>query len=252
LVAQQTLEAGQNYYDDNQKGIVYEREWSIDMRLLTPRAVAIGVNVGQILSYDRTRFFNVEIGNLRHPQEYRQSFDQLITPNRVSRSFIYGKQNNVYVLRGGIGEKRYFSEKAKNRGLAIGVSYQVGANLGLVKPYYLELYRSTEIGSPFVSTEKYSAQNANVFLDLGRIVGAASFSEGLAELRVMPGLHLKAATHFDWGAFDEFVKAIEAGINVDVFFQDVPLMVENEIVPHLENRPVFVNLYLNLQLGKRW
>jgi hypothetical protein len=252
--AQQTLEAGQNYYDDDQKGIVYEGEWSIDLRLLTPRALALGVNIGRILSYDRTRFFNIEIGNLRHPQEYRQSFDQFFTNPRVSRSFVYGKQNNAYLLRGGVGEKRYFSEKAKNRGLAIGVSYQVGANLGLIKPYHLELIRSNETGpaEPYISTEPYSVDNANLFLDLSRIVGAASFSEGLTDLQVMPGFHLKAAAHFDWGAFDEFVKAIEAGINVDVFFKDVPIMVENELVPHLENRPIFLNLYLNLQLGKRW
>lgn len=258
---QQSLEAGQNYYDDAEaKGIVYDQEWSVDFRLLTPRAVALGFNVGKLLSYDRTRFYNFEFGNLRHPMERRESLDQIFSSNRVSRAFVFGKQNNFYLLRAGIGEKRYFSEKAKNRGLAVGVSYQIGPNLGFVKPYYLELIRFRDGGTSqiYISEETYIPSsaagpgNANLFLDLGRINGAAPFSEGLEDLSIMPGLHLKAAAHFDWGAFDEFVKALEAGINIDVFFKDVPIMVEDPLVPHLENSPVFVNLYLNLQLGKRW
>lgn len=257
LSAQQQLPAGQNYYDE-QAGIIYNQELSFDFRLITPRSFALGVNIGQLRSYDRTTFYNIEFGDIRHPQEYRQSFDFQFGPsNRVSRAFVYGKQNSAFVLRAGYGEKRYFSEKAKNRGLAVGVTYQVGANLGLIKPYYLELLRSRDPSSGgntqfIVTEERYSADNDNIFLDLSRVIGAASFSKGLDGLTVMPGLHAKAAAHFDWGAFDELVKAIEAGIMVDVFFKDVPIMVESSTVPHLENSPVLINLYLNLQLGKRW
>lgn len=257
LLGQQQLPAGQNYYNDQKAGIIYNQELTFDFRLITPRSFALGVNVGRIKSYDRTSFFNIEFGDIRHPQEYRQSFDFQFGPsNRVSRAFIYGKENSAFVLRAGIGEKRYFSEKAKNRGLAVGVSYQVGANLGLVKPYYLELLRSRDPGSGstqfYVSEEKYGPENENLFLDLSRIIGSASFSKGLNELAIMPGFHAKAAAHFDWGAFDELVKAVEAGIMVDVFFKDVPIMIESAEVPHLENSPVLINLYLNLQLGKRW
>jgi hypothetical protein len=82
-------------------------------------------------------------------------------------------------------------------------------------------------------------------------MGSASFSQGLSEISIMPGFHAKAAAHFDWGAFDELVKAIEAGIQIDVFFKDVPIMIESPNLPNVENSPVFINLYLNLQLGKR-
>jgi hypothetical protein len=33
-----------------------------------------------------------------------------------------------------VGEKKYFSEKAKRRGVAVGVNYEIGATLGLLKP----------------------------------------------------------------------------------------------------------------------
>jgi hypothetical protein len=253
LLAQQSVPAGQNFYDDGSSGIIYNKELSFDFRLITPRSFGFGVNIGELKSYNRTRFFNIEFGDIRHPQEYRQSFDfQFSTSNRVSRAFVYGKQNSAFVLRAGIGEKRYFSEKAKTRGLAVGMSYQIGANLGLLKPYYLELLRSVDPSSGtnrfLFSEERYSEDNANIFLDLNRIVGSSAFSKGLNEIGIMPGLHAKAAAHFDWGAFDELVKAVEAGVMIDVYFKDVPIMVEND---NVRNSPIFLNFYLNLQLGKR-
>ena len=55
--------------------------------------------------------------------------------------------------------------------------------------------------------------------------------------------------HFDWGAFDEYVKSLEGGIMVDAFAREAPIMVE---VGGAENSRVFVNLFLHLQFGKRW
>jgi hypothetical protein len=59
------------------------------------------------------------------------------------------------------------------------------------------------------------------------------------------------ALHFDWGAFDEFVKAMEAGVMVDFYFKKVPIMVETAN-GDIENSPLFINLFINIQLGKRW
>lgn len=251
--AQQYLPSGQNYYDDS-KGIVYNREFTVDLKLHT-NGYALGVNIGTLKSYYKTTFLNFEIGEIKHPKEFRQSFDfQSPTTSRVSRAFIFGKQNNFFVLRGGMGAKRYFSEKAKRKGLAVGMSYEVGPSLGMLKPYYLELMDfPAEPGLDIViRSEKYSPENAARFLDISRIYGASGFSKGLGELKLKPGAHGKLAVHFDWGAFDEFVKALEAGVMFDFYFDKIPIMVESTEVQNVENRPLFINLYLNLQFGKRW
>ncbi len=252
--AQKRIPDGQNFYDDDRKGIIYNREFTVDFKMHT-NGFSFGVNVAQLKSFYLTRFFNIEIGEIRHPKEFRQSFDfQAPTTNSISRSFIFGKQNNFWVLRGGIGEKRYFSEKAKRKGLAIGLSYEAGASLGLLKPYYLELIRFSEPGSNdfVIKSERFSEDNIDKFLDINSIYGSSGFSKGLGELSIRPGLHAKAAVHFDWGAFDEFVKAVEAGVMIDVFFRKVPIMVESPLVENTENQPLFINLFVNLQLGKRW
>jgi hypothetical protein len=254
LSAQQTFEGDQNIYDDSE-GIVYDREFSVDLKILQTNGFAIGVNIARLKTYYLTRFFNIELGELKHPKKFRQSFDFQQQASRVSRAFVFGKQNNLYVLRAAFGEKRYFSEKAKRRGVAVGISYGGGLSLGLLKPYYLELIRSSEPGSPqdfVIRSEKFSESNANTFLEISRIYGASGFTTGLGEINMVPGAHGKFALHFDWGAFDEFVKAVEAGVMVDVFPRRMPIMVESPQVENSENRSLFINLYVNLQLGKRW
>lgn len=249
LMAQNTFQPKQVV--SNNVGIVYDKEFTFDIRLHT-HGLALGVNIGRLKTFYKTRFYQFEIGELRHPKEERESNENPNFGGRSSRSFFFGKQNSLYVLRGGIGEKRYFSEKAKERGLAIGISYVVGPSIGLLKPYYLDLIRSGVDNTPEISSEKFSEENAERFLDVRNIFGSSGFSRGISELSILPGIHAKAGVHFDWGAFDEFVKAIEAGVMIDAYFKKVPIMVETDEINNAENRPFFINLYLTLQLGKRW
>ncbi|MEN0007016.1 MAG: hypothetical protein AAF798_22890 [Bacteroidota bacterium] len=252
-LAQQTLDGGKNYYNE-QKGIIYDKEFTVDLKLHT-HGYALGVNIAKIKTYYLTQFYNIEFGELKHPREFRQSFDfQVPSTNQVSRAFVFGKQNNFFVLRGGFGEKRYFSEKAKRKGLAVGISYSGGPSIGFLKPYYLDLLRISddEAGNLFIRSERFSDANRDTFLDIRSIFGSSGFGKGLSEISVIPGANFKIAAHFDWGAFDEFVKAIEIGAMVDFYFQNVPIMVESPEVPNVENRPFFVNLFVSLQLGKRY
>ena len=245
--AQDTFQPKQEEEYTN-KGVVYNKETTFDLRMHT-RGLALGLNFGKLKTYYLTRFYHIGIGELRHHKENRTSLDQTAGGARVSRPFVFGKQNNFYALRFGYGEKRYFSEKAKRKGVAVGLSYQGGLSMGVLKPYYLDLY-ATENTGPFTSiiSVRYSEDNAPSFLNPWNIYGASPWTKGLGELRFMPGIQTQVAVHFDWGAFDEYAKAIEAGIMLDLYFQKVPIMVDQ---PEVENRPFFLNLFINLQFGKR-
>jgi hypothetical protein len=243
LSAQETIQPKQ--LDDASKGIIYNKEFALGLRLHT-HGLAAGFSIGKIKTYYLTKYFHIELGELKHAKEIRQSFDTPSTlSGRISRAFKYGKQNNLYAIRAGIGRKRYFSEKAKHKGVAVGISYEAGATLGLLKPYYLEL-RSENNRS--VAT-KYSEEDAARFLDITQIHGSSGWSKGLTEISLLPGAHGRAAVHFDWGAFDEYLKSIEAGIMVDVFSRKAPIMVEAD---NVENNQLFINLFIHLQFGKRY
>ena len=243
LSAQETIQPKQM---DTNFGIVYNQEFALGIRMHT-NGFAVGTTFGKLKTYYLTKYLHFEIGELKHEKEFRQSFDTPTPINgHISRAFKYGKQNNLYVVRGSMGAKRYFSEKAKHKGVAFGISYEGGATLGLLKPYYLELRAGD--GRVSVPT-RFSEENADRFLDIYSIQGASGWTKGFSKLSVLPGAHGKFAVHFDWGAYDEYLKSVEAGLMVDFFAKKAPIMVERD---NVENNQLFLNLFLHLQFGKRW
>lgn len=260
-------------FDNNygSKGIVYNKEFTIDARLHT-FGFAIAANFTKIKTYNKSTYFQIEIGELKTHKDFKQSIDNNVLNQASRQTYFFGKKNNLYVLRAGYGKKKYLSEKAKRKGVAIGLNYEGGVTLGLLKPYYLDI-RQSDPGNPTnipTRAEKYNPEQPCNFLDpLGGVHGSSGFFKGLGEVKPLPGIHFKAGIHFDWGAFDEFVKAIEVGIMADVFIKRAPILIhiDQEVIdimtiscPHLAplevqpnpNRPFFINLYVTLQLGKRW
>ena len=273
LVFIQTLLSAQSrqFTNEESKGIIYNKEFTIDTRIHT-YGFAVAANWTKIQTYHKSTYFQVELGELKHQKDFRQNSDNTFPNQGSPQSFILGKRNNLYVIRAGYGKKKYISEKAKRKGVAIGLNYEAGVTLGLLKPYYLDIKQSDPNRPDLIPTraEKFNPESPCNFLDpIGRVYGATGFFKGLSEVKPLPGIHAKAGLHFDWGAFDEFVKAIEVGVAVDVFYKRAPILIhiDEEILdimstscPHLSptqveanpNRPFFINLYVTLQLGKRW
>jgi hypothetical protein len=233
--------------DYSSAGVLYKEEKVFEVRAHS-NGLAASLQFGTLPKYYKTTFYQFDIGLLRHPKEFRQTitFNSGNPFARTTNSYTYGKQNHFFVLRGGFGEKRYFSEKAKRKGIAVGISYEAGASIGILKPYYLHLLKLNENGySSQTVTQRYSPENHDLFLDETKIIGPASFFKGFGQISALPGLHARLGAHFSLGAFDEYVKAFEMGIMIDGYFKRVPVMIiEN-------NTPVFINGYLSFQFGKR-
>lgn len=234
---------------NDKKGIIYNKEVVSDFRLNTNSGWSLGAAWGDLKTYYLTRFYYVNIGELKHTKEFKDG-----TFSSSYGSYIFGKQNNFFLLRTGIGEKRYFSEKDRKKGVAVGVSYRVGPTLGLLKPYYLDIspLESPVRGLyPYSKPTKYSTTTSNDFLDKNKITGASGFTTGWGELKPQLGGNIMGSVHFDWGAYDEFVKAMEIGVMADIYMKKVPILVESPTLNNVENRPFFINLFVNFQFGKR-
>ncbi len=231
---------------DNEElhGLVYDDEFSLDFRLHTSGYLALAMNRAKIKTYYRSTYYQLEVGTLKHFRESRNSGINI--QGSTGRDYIFGKRNSLWLVRGGWGEKRYFSQKADKRGVAIGMSYLGGASLGILKPYYLNLRVSDGDGNFEIVSSGYSEEIHDEFLTVTNILGASGFKYGWSEISVMPGLHGKIAVHLDWGAYDELVKALEFGFMIDAYYKRVPLMITED------NSPVFINVFLALQFGKRW
>ena len=229
------------------KGIIYKNEWSIDLRL-HENGVAIAYNTGTIKTYNRTNYYHLELGFTRDIRERTQS--KFSTLGRAG-TYAYGKINSLINVRGGVGVKRYLSEKEKRNGLAVGYTYQVGPSLAILKPYYLDLIYVETVNDrpvPVIRSERYSEDNADKFLEPGSISTRSSFFRGFDEINVKAGIQGKFGLHCAMGAFDKYVKAFETGIMADLYASKIPILLETE---NINNSRFFFKLYLNFQFGKR-
>jgi hypothetical protein len=234
--------------DVDWKGIVYKKEKSFDFRW-HENGFAIGYNSGKLRTYYKTNYYNIEIGYTKDFREKRQNKNFAVSVFNNSRSYVYGKVNSLINLRAGFGTKKYLSEKARRKGLAIGYNLEAGPSIAVLKPYFLDLIYVTEDGGPFeVRSESYSEDNAEVFLNENSIFGSSGFFRGFTDLSIVPGLQGKAGLHFAVGAFDKYVKAMEVGLAGDLFIKKIPILLETDAI---SNKPYFVKFYLKMELGYR-
>ena len=229
------------------KGIIYKKEWSIDLRL-HENGAAIAYNSGTIKAYNKTNYYHLELGFTRDPREKSQS---RISNLGGSGTFTLGKINSFLNLRAGVGVKKYLSEKEKRRGVAVGYTYEIGPSIALLKPYFLDVIEIEVVDNemrPVLNSVSFNGDNAEQFLDINSISGRSSFFKGFTDLSVRAGLQGKVGAHIAMGAFDEYVKAFETGLMFDVFPTKIPIFIETEEV---DNSRFFVRVYFNIQLGAR-
>lgn len=234
--------------DAELKGIVYKKEKTYDVRW-HENGFSAAFNSGKIVSYDRTNYYMFEIGFTRDHRERRINKNFTFGLFDSSSSFAFGKINSLINLRAGVGMKRYLSEKAKRKGIAVGYNLEAGPSLAVLKPYYLEILYVLDAGASQVEirTEKYSEENAEKFLSTD-VFGSAGFFKGFNELSFTPGIQAKAGLHFSMGAYDKYAKAMEVGIMGDLFIKKIPILVESE---NISNKPYFIKFYLKFEFGVR-
>ncbi len=230
------------------EGFLYSKEKSMSLALTSGQGWRVSFERGDLKTYYKTSFFRLSLGEMKSEKEHRQSADVSFTGARSGfRSYVFGKKNNLFAARAGWGRKRYYTEKARTRGVAVGYSAEIGPTLGILKPYYVALRRSTpnDPGNFRVVTEKFSDDNRELFLDPSKIVGAAPIWRGLLEPTIAPGGHFFFALHIDWGAFDDFVKGADIGLAADFFPRRA------EILASGDNPRLMLNFFAALQFGKR-
>lgn len=173
----------------------------------------------------------------------------------TGRDYYFGVQNKFHEIRFSYGFERAIADKAIRNGVRLSWEGFVGGVLGLAKPYYLNIdYPNTDPDPavralyPVVPTPvRYSAATRDVFLDKNIIDEASPISKGLGEMKPILGGHVRTGLNFDWGSRDAFVKAIEAGASLDIFYKKVPIYVDDR-----SNHFLFLGLYVSFHLGKRW
>ena len=208
--------------------IIHSDGWGLNLRL------------GQAMTAKTRRVFEFSAVTMKHPKEFK-SFNPYYED---SKGYIFGKQNSFFVIRPSYGHRRVLFDKMRNRAVEVGFSWSIGPSVGFAKPIYLEIGHPA-VPYEYITVEKYNSDEH--FVD--NIFGKAPSTKGLDEIKVYAGLHSRFGMHFEYANDKDAIKALEAGVALDAYPQEVPIMAElNEV----SNKQFFVTFYVNLLYGKKY
>jgi hypothetical protein len=142
-------------------------------------------------------------------------------------------------VRAGLGHQHELFKKADLGGIAIRYFYSAGPVLAIYKPIYYKVLYIVSAGEYEVKEEKFDASIA-IPQD---IYSKASFTKGLDETKVMPGLYAKAGFNFEYSKQDKIIHAIELGAQVNAFPVKIPIMAVSP------NKAVFFSLFVSYRFG---
>lgn len=196
---------------------------------------------GKYKTVTKTNLWWIELGEHKHPKEEKVPTISASGGFLIVSSYIYGKRNNFYNLKLGLGQQKLIGGKGNKNGVAVSAIYGGGLTAGLLKPYYIEIQNPTNNKQEQI---KYD-NNDNLFLDPTIILGRGGLAKGLGEMKFVPGAHVRTALRFDYGRYNEVVSALEVGLNAEYYSQKMPILLLNK------EKSFFFNAYVALTFGKR-
>ncbi len=220
---------------DNQRSILYKNEKTFGI-FLNSNGFGGDFTYADRINARNHRLYQVEMLYLKHPKEVKIS-NGIYT----NRSFVFGKTNSFYELRGQWGKQTEIYRKNDANGISIRYFYSIGPTIGFLKPIYYEVIVPSKDNSGFIPTE---IQKFSPSIHQTTIFGKASFFEGFDEISIIPGASAKFGFSFEYSKENKSLGAIEFGAGFDIFPKEIPIMA-NELIQFF-----FLNLYAGYRWGK--
>jgi hypothetical protein len=218
---------------DEQQKVFFRNERSFGISLNTD-GIGFGYRGAKRIDFRNKKITEIEFGTLRHPKEYKIS-----NPYTTGGNFVFGKLNSTFYLRGGIGRQHELFKKADLGGIAIRYFYSAGPVLSIYKPIYYRVLYPISVNEFVIREEKFSPAIAMAT----EIYGRASFTKGLNEIKVMPGLYAKGGFNFEYSKEDKVIHAIEVGLQINAFPKEIPIMATET------NKAIFFSFFVSYRFG---
>jgi hypothetical protein len=214
--------------------VFFRNERSLGI-LLNTDGFGLGYRGGKRIDYRNKRLLEVDFGTLKDPKEYKTSNPY----TQSTGTYVFGKLNSVFYLRGGIGYQHEIYKKADIGGIAVRYFYSGGPVFAIYKPiYYRVLYQIST--NEFELREEKFTPNIAVASD---IYSKAAFTKGLSETKILPGLYGKGGFNFEYSKEDKIIHAIEVGALIDAFPKVIPIMETTH------NKAIFFSLFVSYRFG---
>ena len=195
--------------EEDETSIIFSKQNAFGVRLNTD-GYGVFFEHGKYKTLTVTNLWWISLDEYKNPKEERIINSDGVF--QVGNPYIYGKINNFYQLKAGIGQQRLIGGKDIKNGVAFSAIYGGGISAGMLKPYYINAYDSVGTNEDI----KYSKETDYIFRALrntGAVInGSSGFGKGFNEIKFTPGVFARAALRFDYGAYNELLSALEAGI----------------------------------------
>ena len=200
---------------------------------------------GKQKTVTKTNLYSIEFGERKHPKE-----EKLFNVSGggggwiFGQPLIYGKENNFYFLKLGLGQSYLIGGKGNKNGVSVSAVYGGGFSLGILKPYYVDIAEPLSGQIISIKWQNGDGQYDQNFLEPVPL-GSSGVFKGAGESQLKPGLFAKGALRFDYGRYNEVVSAIEAGFNVEYYTGTMPIMINNEA------KSTYLNVFIAIEFGRR-
>jgi hypothetical protein len=248
LTKEQKKQEHQKHLNDLMKqyeegSLVYAKQSAFGFKLNTD-GWGVFYEHGKYKTITKTNLWWIEFGERKSQKEEKVTTGQDIGQGfiLVGNPYIFGKENNFYYLKAGFGQQYLIGGKGNKNGVAVSAVYGGGLSLGYLKPYYVNVQDPSTGNTADI---KYSDSTRTKFLDPNIITGSAGFTKGFGQGKFTPGAYGRLALRFDYGRYNEFLSALEVGINVEYYTKAMPIMVDNPA------KQFFTNGYIAIEFGKR-
>jgi hypothetical protein len=184
----------------------------------------------------KDRVFEIHVATIRDPKEASIQ-EKALLQGQGLKSYYYGKVNNAFAVRIGIGnQKAKFNREVPNA-FEIKRGYSIGINAALLKPVYVEV-SGADIASSGI--KPYNPLDTTEL-----VLGRTAFYHGLSKTKINPSLFLRYYWSFDFSKDDEKIKALEVGTFAEVYLNKLRIMA------HDNNKRFFATLYVSYVFGNK-
>jgi hypothetical protein len=212
----QTGPAKQSIEGGSDMNIVYHKDHTGQFYIHT-RGFGFTYRKANQQTIKQRNYFEIDICNLKHPKEIKLSGDAF-----DRKRFVYGKLNNVLLLKGALGMQHVFYNKADVEAVEVRYAYSVGPGLAFIKPYYVQVNR---VQNNSMGTQEVPFNEDTFTID--SVMGRASFFTGFSEMKVYPVITAKFNISFEYAHYTNIVRAIETGLCIDYFPKALAIMARN-------------------------
>lgn len=220
--------------------LVYSRQNSIHVAIHS-QGFGAGFKLGRIKSIHKTVNWEAEVVSLHSLKEIKT----INVSEYYTRPYVYGKLNSVFVARFGYGQENRIYGKPYWGGIETWWTYEIGASLALMKPYYyyVVVYRPTSDSNYQEAIDEQTFEDHESWLT---IIGRSAFTKGLTETKLSPGVHASLGLSFEIGKRRTRMQAINVKVVAEGFPMGVPIM------DGQRNKWVFVTFHLSYNWGSRF